>query len=186
MVINEKGLIRAMKEAYKSEGYEIQCKRIGDVKEIHLETTTWRVTCVLKNLPRKVLGLIVEHLGEIPETGQALQVKKGTPQTKIFSEDTEAFCGLTPDDSVNPAIAHKTAIVYRYGNIWKQTRGNKVLWINPELEEIMLMNRPVMCLGEKVLSISGLVSGVYIKPSSPQKAEDRQILDYLAGIQIYD
>ena len=175
-----------MKEAYKSEGYEIQCKAIGDVKEIHLETTTWWVNCILKNLPRKVLGLIVEHLGEIPEPGQAMQVKKGAPQTKIFTEDMAAFCGLTPEDSVNPSTAHKTAIVYRYGNVWQQGRRNKVFWINPELEEIMLMNRPVMCLGEKVLNITGTLSSVSIKPSDPQKAEDKRMLDYLAGIQMYE
>ena len=175
-----------MKEAYKVDGYEIKCKDNSGIKEIHLETTTWRVTCVLKNLPRKVLGLIVEHLGEIPEAGQAVQVKKGEPQTKIFTEDAEAFCGLTPEDSINPTVAHKTAIVYRYGNIWQQARGNKVFWITPELEEIMLMNRPVMFLGEKVLSISGTVSGVAIKPSTPQKAEDKRMLDYLAGTQLYE
>ena len=64
MVINEKGLLRAMKEAYKSEGYEIKCKDNSGVQEIEIETTKWRVTCVLKNMPRKVLGMIVEHMGD--------------------------------------------------------------------------------------------------------------------------
>ena len=71
-----------------------------------METTTWRATCILKNMPRKVLGLIVEHLGEIPEAGQAMQVKQGAPQRKLFTEDEDAFCGLTPEDSVNPSTAH--------------------------------------------------------------------------------
>lgn len=186
MVINEKGLLRAMKEAYKSDGYEIECTQTGGVKEIHLETTRWYVTCVIKNLPRKVLGLIVEHLGEIPEPGQAVQVKKKECQTKILSQGRDAFRGITPEDCVNPASVHKTYIVYRYGNIWQQGRENKVFWIDPDLEDIMDMRAKVVCLGEKVLNISGTVSGVSIAPDAPQKPEDKRMLDYLAGIQLYE
>ena len=76
MVINEQGLLRAMKEAYKADGYEIECMAIGNMIEIHLETSRWYVNCEIKNLPRKVLGLIAEHLGELPSPGQCFQVKK--------------------------------------------------------------------------------------------------------------
>lgn len=186
MVINEKGLLRAMKEAYKSDGYEIECVQTGGVKEIHIETTQWYVMCILKNLPRKVLGLIVEHLGEIPELGQAVQVKKKETQTKIFTQNRDPFGGVMPDDCINPPRAIKTALVYRYSNIWQQRRGNKVFWVNPDLEDIMLMHSAVFCLGEKVLNITGTVSSVSIKPSDPQKAEDKRMLDYLAGIQLYE
>lgn len=186
MVINEKGLLRAMKEAYKSDGYEIECKEIGGVREIHIETPSWYVMCVLKNLPRKVLGLIVEHMGEIPEQGQAAQVKKKETQTKIFTQGRDAFGGVTPDDCINPPRVIKTALVYRYSNIWQQRRGNKVFWIDPDLEDIMLMNTAITCLGEKVLNITGTVSSVSIKPSNPQKAEDKRMLEYLAGMQLYE
>lgn len=40
MVINEKALVKAMKAAYKGDGYVVGC-------------------------PRKALGLIAEHLGKI-------------------------------------------------------------------------------------------------------------------------
>ena len=186
MVIHEKGLLRAMKEAYKSDGYEIECKETGGMKEIHIETPRWYVMCVLKNLPRKVLGLIVEHLGEIPEPGQAVQVKKKETQTKIYTQGNDAFGGVTPDDFINPPHVIKTALVYRYGNIWQQRRGNKVFWVTPELENIMLINNAVVSPGEKVLMITGTVSTVAIKPSEPQKAEDKRTLEYLAGVQLYE
>ena len=186
MVIHEKGLLRAMKEAYKSDGYEIECKETGGMKEIHIETTRWHVMCVLKNLPRKVLGLIVEHLGEIQAPGQAVQIKRGQTQTKIFNADKEAFGGVTPDDFVSPPRVIKTALVYRYGNIWQQRRGNKVFWIDPDLEDIMWIHTAVVSPGEKVLTITGTVSTVAIKPSEPQKAEDKRMLEYLAGIQLYE
>ena len=186
MVIHEKGLLSAMKEAYKNDGYEIECKETGGIKEIHIEAPCWYVMCVLKNLPRKVLGLIVEHLGEIPAPGQAFQIKKGQTQTKIITAGQDSFGGVTPDDFVNPARVVKTALVYRYGNIWQQRRGNKVFWINPDLEDIMLINTAVVSPGEKVLTITGTVSTVAIKPSEPQKPEDKRMLDYLAGIQLYE
>ena len=186
MVINEKGLLRAMKEAYKSDGYEIECKQTGGIKEIHIETTRWYVMCVLKNLPRKVLGLIVEHLGEIPAPGQAVQVKKKECQTKIITENRDAFRGITPDDCINPPSVHKTNLVYRYSNIWQQGRGNKVLWVDPDLEDIMNLHGKVVCLGEKVLHMAGTHSSVSIAPSDPQRAQDKRMLEYLAGIQLYE
>ena len=186
MVINEKGLLRAMKEAYKADGYEIECKEVGGEKEIHLETTRWYVMCILQNLPRKVLGLIAEHMGDLPTPGQAVQVKKKECQTKLITEHRDAFRGVTPDDCINPPTIHKTALVYRYSNIWQQARGHKVFWVDPDLEDIMNLHGKVVCLGEKVLNLSGTHSSVSIAPSDPQKAEDKRMLEYLANIQLYE
>lgn len=186
MVINEKGLLRAMKEAYKADGYEIECKETAGVKEIHIETPRWYVMCVLKNLPRKVLGLIVEHLGEIPAPGQAVQVKKKETQTKICNQGRDAFGGVVPDDCINPAGVTKTGIIYRGGNVWQQDRGNRIFWINPDLEDIMLRTARVVCLGEKVLHISGSVSGVSIKHTPPLTPIDKRMLEYLSGCQLYE
>lgn len=48
---------------------------------------------------------------------------------------------ITPEDCVNPANVHKTSIVYRGGNIWQQSREKKVFGINPDLEDIMNIQR---------------------------------------------
>lgn len=181
MVICEKGLIRAMKEAYKTEGYEIACKDVGDIRQIRLETDTWRVMCSLKNLPRKVLALIVEHLGEIPEPGQAFHVNKKEAQTKI-TQYNDAFCGIEPDDCINPPDVIKTDVVYRYGNIWRQSQDGEVFWINPDLEEIMLSYYYVKSLGGKALSITGNVSSVSIKPQPPLNAIDERMLEYFTNM----
>lgn len=181
MVIYEKGLIRAMKEAYKKDGYEIECTNTGGVVEIHMETPTWYVMCIQKNLPRKVLALIVEHLGEIPMPGQAIQVKKKETQTKII-HGRDAFCGVTSDDCVNPPRVIKTAIVYRHGNIWHQAEESKIYWVDPDLKEIMLRNTAVVSLGGKTLSVIGNVSSVSIKPTSPRNPMDKRVLEYLAEL----
>lgn len=185
MVIHEKGLIRAMKEAYKKNGYEIECTNTGGVVEIHIETPTWYVMCIQKNLPRKVLALIVEHMGEIPLPGQAVQVKKKETQTKILN-GRSAFCGVTSDDCVNPPRVTKTAIVYRHGNIWHQSREGKIYWVNPDLEEIMLRTVQVVSLGGKTLSVIGNVSSVSIRPTPPLNPMDKRVMEYLADMPQFE
>lgn len=109
MVINEQGLLRAMKEAYKADGYEIECIVIGNMTEIHLETSRWYVNCEIKNLPRKVLGLIAEHLGELPSPGQCFQVKKNESQTRSQGAKGRPSAALLPMiASIHPAFIKQT------------------------------------------------------------------------------
>ena len=61
MVINEKALVRAMKAAYKGDGYVVGCQE----DELFVEGAMWKVVAELENFPRKALGLIAEHLGKI-------------------------------------------------------------------------------------------------------------------------
>lgn len=183
MVINEQGLLRAMKEAYKADGYEIECVANGSMTEIHLETSRWYVNCEIKNLPRKVLGLIAEHLGELPQPGQCFQVKKSETQTKIMGGERQEFCGITPDDCISPPRIYKTNLVYRYGNVWQLGRGNEVFWVDPALEDIMNFREKANCLGGKCIHMSDAISGVSIAPIKPQTPEDMKVLEYLAGLR---
>ena len=65
MVINEKALVKAMKAAYKGDGYVVGCQG----NSLFLETRMWKVVAELENFPRKALGLIAEHMGQIPTDG---------------------------------------------------------------------------------------------------------------------
>ena len=182
MVINDKGLLRAMKEAYKGPGYEIGCRKSGDIKEIYIETSSWFVTCEVKALSRKIIGLIAEHLGEIPQQGQCFQVKKRESQTKIMEESRNSFGGICPDDCINPESAYKTSLAWRQGNIWKCSERGNVLWIDPDLEELLNFQSRAYCLGGKVLHMSDTTSAVSILPDSPEKEEDKRIINSLAKI----
>ena len=66
-IIQEKGLVRAIKDAYRHGGYNV-LNLDGDVV-IYAEG--WCVRCPWNKLPRKALATIVEHLGMIPENGEA-------------------------------------------------------------------------------------------------------------------
>ena len=62
-IIQEKGLVRAIKGAYRHGGYNV-LNLDGDVV---VYTEEWCVRCPWNKLPRKALATIVEHLGMIPE-----------------------------------------------------------------------------------------------------------------------
>lgn len=76
MLISEKGLVRAIKRAYKNSGYVVM--NTGDAVAIYTEN--WFVLANRALLPRKVLATIVEHMGMIPDTEPVSIVKDGEPQ----------------------------------------------------------------------------------------------------------
>ena len=55
MLINESGLVRCIKRAYKSAGYAVAAE--GDCMTIYTEQ--WYIQCKRAAIPRKVLATIV-------------------------------------------------------------------------------------------------------------------------------
>lgn len=85
MLINESGLVRAIKSAYKSGGYVVNNQ--GDMVSIYTEQ--WYVQCKRVKLPYKVLATVVEHMGLIPEEGAPVSVIKGDDPQQVIPEVTE-------------------------------------------------------------------------------------------------
>ena len=76
MLINEGGLIRAIKRAYKAGGYTV----LNTGNDVAIYTAHWFAMANRALLPRKVLATIVEHMGMIPDTEPVSIVKDGEPQ----------------------------------------------------------------------------------------------------------
>lgn len=79
MIVDEKGLCRAIKKAYKTTGYQVQAE--------NGETMIWTVGWFVKmaKLPPKVLALVVEHMEALPGAATNLQHKL-SPQIMIEAE----------------------------------------------------------------------------------------------------
>lgn len=175
MVINEKALVKAMKAAYKGAGYVVGCQ--GD--ELFVESAMWKVVAELENFPRKALGLIAEHMGQIPTDGMVYQLRKDEAQTKI-PEKGAAFHGITDDEKME--VIHKTRLTYGNGNIWQMEQGGKLLWVMPENEELMLRpNAKAYAVAGTALRINGTVSSVTVMATDPLY-EEKEILDKLGKI----
>lgn len=67
MVVNEKGLLKAMSEAASHGGFKIHFDKTD--RSTVIQTDEWLVSILDHAIPRKVLGMIAEYFGKIPETG---------------------------------------------------------------------------------------------------------------------
>ena len=76
-MIDERSLARAMKESWRGGGYEVAGYGDGNGRMLFLDGRTWAALLPRRTCPRKVLALLAEHLGEIPEAS-AYRVSKNT------------------------------------------------------------------------------------------------------------
>lgn len=183
MVVDEKGLIRAMKEAYKSKGYKVAMDESGGIERVILSAALWTVVINRSELPRKVLGLIAEHVGEIPEVNNAYQVRKKDTQTEIFDMVLQNVQDFRSGEK-SRRIARKTSLVLDGYSIWQAATDLQVLKLDPEREEIMNWGRyRVWLIGDDLLMVDDDVSRVYIRCSSTRSEDELEKLSHLAKIQ---
>lgn len=180
MVVNEKGLMRAMKEAYKGQGYKVATQESGGIEEIVIAASDWVTVITRENVPRKVLGLIAEHVGEIPEPGQAYQVSKKETQTEIFHLAMQLLEGMKHGEQ-EARQAKPTPLILNGYTLRQRQKDMKVVRVDPDLEDILLpRGRVVWMLGEDQLMVSGEASRVYISSYTPAEQED--ILKHLSKV----
>ena len=82
MLINESGLIRAIKRAYKAGGYTV----LNTGNDVAIYTDHWFAMANRALLPRKVLATIVEHMGMIPERDMPTSIIKDTEPQLVLRE----------------------------------------------------------------------------------------------------
>ena len=75
-MIDERGLLSAMKSTWRSEGYTVAGYREDGERVLCIHGASWLAAIPYSAISRKVLALLVEHLGEIPD-GAAWTVRKG-------------------------------------------------------------------------------------------------------------
>lgn len=77
MAINEKKLLASLRAAYRESGYQV--RKYGGYLELRTGGFTLQIR--EKFVPRKVLGLLVEHIGKLPEG--AYDLRKGEPASEL-------------------------------------------------------------------------------------------------------
>lgn len=81
MTFNEKGLLKAMKRAYREYGYTVAQTETG---LLITADGAWGVGIPDHLVPNVVKGLIVSHAGKVPGEGQAILVHKDGAANKIY------------------------------------------------------------------------------------------------------
>ena len=183
MVIEEKGLLAAMKDAYKLDGYKVAVEDSAGVENVILSTGARTVVILKSALPRKVLGMIAEHIGDIPKPGTAYQVKKKETQTEIFSMvagiPMEFHSGEKP-----MRIVRRTSLTLGGAPLWQAATDQRVVTVNPDYEDIVRWwGCTVRLVGDDVLMADDEVSRAYILRRVPKGEQEREQLEHLAKIQ---
>lgn len=75
-MIDERGLVAAIKDTWRHEGYAVAGYGSGDERVLCLNGASWLAVMPRRTTSRKVLGLLAEHLGDIPDA-TAWTVQKG-------------------------------------------------------------------------------------------------------------
>lgn len=129
-MIDERGLLAAVRSAWRGGGYEV----VGNGQELVLRGLGWLAVLPRGIVPRKVLALLVEHLGEIPEGAAWKVYKKQGAQAQMVDMALEAVDTIRREleSEPNPREAHRTAMTWKNWEVW-QTEDLKVATFDPNL-----------------------------------------------------
>lgn len=181
MVVNEKGLLELMKDAFKKKntGYKVAARiPEDDDEELILSGPGWTAFITRENAPRKVLALIVEHLGDLPREEEAFQVKDKDVQTEIYDVAVPK-----PAKPVAGAEVRRTSLTYSGYQIWQRTDNCDVFMLSPKLESVMdSYNREVLLTEDGMFYVEGVASRLYLLPLQV-KQEDLPALRHLAKMK---
>lgn len=175
MIINEKALVRLMKAAQKCGGYRVAMTE-GLTPWIYILGHGWTIGAQRDKLPRKVLALLVEHMGEMPYPGMASKILRDTVQEEFFEVVTEPIFSANVDGQHNwldsKMAIRPTPLTWRATQVWQRGDG-KIFLVDPDLIDISLyagLVRPVYALG--TLYFDNGTQQVYITPETPLAGDE--------------
>lgn len=183
MTIYDKGLLRAMKAAYKGEGYEVALTEDA----LLIQTDDWGVTIHPKIAPNSVKSLIVLHYGAMPRMNTAVRVQKGECGEVIPEVVTDRMEILSSSYTAKGGMLIKpTRLTFDGKRVWQLTDTFNVRLVDPDNQQILMFmhgEKPEVYLVEGTI-YSRLPYGcsVFIRPEFPLP-EDKPLLQHLAEMQ---
>ena len=185
MIVNDKALVREMKEAYKGWGYGIMVT--SDDRWVVSSKGNWTVVIDgQNNVPNEVLALIVLHMGELPNAQQCYRIYKGDKsvciQKEVYKVALDEFEKMEKTRPLVYVEVRRTALVYGRRRVWQQSEDNQVLLINPRFESLMDIGaESVVCTAGEQIYLEGEISCVYISRASGGASVE--MLEHLAKIK---
>lgn len=188
MVVNDKALVREMKDAYKGWGYTVMVLpgdkwviRCNDAWAVEIEGQA--------NVPNEVLALIVLHMGYLPKEGRCYRVykiDKGTcVQKEVYAVAAQNWESYRRElEKVDEALAcvRRTALVFGRRRVWQRMEDMQILLIDPRFEGLMDPGpeSKILCVGENIY-LEGEISCVYI--TKARGGASQNLLDHLAKVK---
>lgn len=136
-MIDERGLLSAMKSTWRSEGYTVAGYREDGERVLCIHGASWLAAIPYSTISRKVLELLVEHLGEIPD-GAAWTVRKGAGvQGQIMDVVLTRLDGLRRHiEEGEEELILRSSMMWKGYEVWQRPATLKVTAYDPELVRI--------------------------------------------------
>ena len=179
MTIYDKGLIRAMKKAYRDDGYYVAVTDNG----VLIQGEGCGVEIVADAVPNSVKSLIVLHNGSLPRMNSAVHVAKGECGDAILEVATGTMDDLAKAFTANGGSNIKPTRLTMDGcRVWQTTDLMNIRLVDVEDQQILA--------GQSVDAylISGAIYGrnwfgsMYVR-TQMVVPEDRPLVGHLAQMQ---
>ena len=182
MTIYDKGLIRAMKAAFRDNGYDLAMTEDG----LLIQTGDWGVMIRKDMVPSSIKSLIVLHSGDMPRMNTAVHVHKAECSDMIL----EMALG-TMDDINNQYTAKggftikPTRLTLDSKRVWQLTDTLNLRLLDADNQQVM-----TLFLGERLDTrlLGGVIylrhwAGTVCVRTEMTLPEDRHLLEHLAEMQ---
>ena len=168
MIINEKALVREMKEAYKRYGYTVS---VDSDDQWTISGGNWAVQIDgQNNVPNQILSLIVLHMGFLPDVGTAYRVYK----TKDGPQAQEAIPGMELEHirkllsliylpERKPQYISATNLWLGQYRVWQQLENLQIVLVEPQSESLIDTKKNVEFVAGTLFK-SGEISSAYVWP----------------------
>lgn len=182
MTINDKGLLRAMKAAYKDEGYDVA---LHD-GYITIQTDYWGVQMYSQLVPNSVKSLIVLHNGSMPRQDTAVSVQKGECGDTFLDMVTGIMEDLAKDYTASGGLVIKpTRLTFDGKRVWQLAEKLDVRLVDVDNQQILMTS-----YGEKVDArllgnaiYARLPYGSLFVRTESHVHEDKPLLQHLSQMQ---
>ena len=134
-MLDEKGTVAALKEAYKNGGYRVAFAE----GKVLIRAATWSAEIEEEYIYPKILGTIVEHIGVLPEKPAAyFSQKKADPgMTCMLDDELSAWVKLHALANAATTPIRRTRLLMDGYEIWQTKQGLRACPMDPAYTRII-------------------------------------------------
>lgn len=179
MTIYDKGLLRAMKAAYKDSGYIVAVTE----DSVIIQTTFWGVEIMKAAVPNSVKGLIVVHNGEMPRLNTAVNIQKSECSSVILETALATMDELSKSYTANGGIPIKpTRLTFDGMRVWQTTTDLKLRLVDVDDQQILSGESWEARLVGRYIYGRNWFGSMYVLPQTGLP-EDKPLLSHLSEMQ---
>lgn len=176
MILVEEAVRAAMKRDVKAGGYLAFALTLEDKQWLGLKGNGWIILAEMGNVPRKVLGTLVEHAGGIPASGQSwmlMKPRKGDIQQQdtMFGMIEEEVRGLLDGDWNQARQLGRMPLTLDGMGLWQDRQDLSIRRVVPDLEDLAQWNGKAFGSGAYLVK-SGLYSWCFVLRSPEDGGHD--------------